>query len=274
MAKMTTRRKLAIATWKAPNEGNIYGKLTVNATKAKTYLAHLRETTGEKITITHLVGRAIAEALGSAPGLNGRIAFGKFIPHETVDLSFLVALEDGKDLAKVKVEEANKKSVADIAAALRDGSQKLRSGKDEAFEKSKGPLRLLPTFMIRWMVWFVGILTGVLGIDAKALGLERFPFGASIITSVGMFGLDEAWVPPTPWARVPLYILVGAERERPASVDGVIVSQPQFTLTATIDHRFVDGFEASKLALVTKRMLEDPWTYLEAGSESAESEAA
>ena len=89
-----------------------------------------------------------------------------------------------------------------------------------------------------------------------------------------MFGLDEAWVPPTPWARVPLYILVGAERERPASVDGVIVSQPQFTLTATIDHRFVDGFEASKLALVTKRMLEDPWTYLEAGSESAESEAA
>jgi pyruvate dehydrogenase E2 component (dihydrolipoamide acetyltransferase) len=28
---MSTRRKLAISTWDAPREGNIYGKLTVDA---------------------------------------------------------------------------------------------------------------------------------------------------------------------------------------------------------------------------------------------------
>jgi pyruvate dehydrogenase E2 component (dihydrolipoamide acetyltransferase) len=29
MAKMSTRRKLAIATWRSPREGNIYGKMTL-----------------------------------------------------------------------------------------------------------------------------------------------------------------------------------------------------------------------------------------------------
>ena len=34
MAKMSTRRKLAIATWGSPREGNIYGKMTLDATPA------------------------------------------------------------------------------------------------------------------------------------------------------------------------------------------------------------------------------------------------
>ena len=52
MSKMTTRRKLAIASWSAPKEGNIYGKLTIDAGNAQTYLDELRKTSGEKVTIT------------------------------------------------------------------------------------------------------------------------------------------------------------------------------------------------------------------------------
>ncbi len=63
----TLRRKLAIASWSSPSEGNIYGKLTVDATEALAYLDHLRETTGEKVTVTHLVGKAVAEALAAEP---------------------------------------------------------------------------------------------------------------------------------------------------------------------------------------------------------------
>lgn len=61
MPKMSLRRKLAIATWSNPREGNIYGKLTLDASEALAYLDYLRQTTGEKVTITHLVGRACAE---------------------------------------------------------------------------------------------------------------------------------------------------------------------------------------------------------------------
>ena len=85
--KMSTRRKLAIATWSSPKEGNIYGKLTIDMRGALGYMRYLREEKGEKISITHLVGRAAGLALKEAPDLNGRIVFGKYIPHETVDLN-------------------------------------------------------------------------------------------------------------------------------------------------------------------------------------------
>ena len=105
--KMSTRRKLAIASWSAPQEGNIYGKLTVDATRpglSGTPAQH----DGQRVSITHLVGKAVSMALAQAPTLNGRVVFDRFIPFSTVDIAFLVALEEGKDLAKAKVCDADK----------------------------------------------------------------------------------------------------------------------------------------------------------------------
>lgn len=273
MGKMTTRRKLAIATWSAPREGNIYGKLTVDMTEASAYCDHIRETTGEKVTVTHLAGKAIAQALAAEPSLNGRIVLGRFVPHKTVDVTYLISLEGGKDLAKFKIERADEKSIVEIARELREGAERLRAGQDADFEKSKGLIRLLPTFLLRWFLWLVGWLMGAVGLELKRLGLERFPFGSCIVTSVGMFGLDEGFAPPTPFARVPIYVLVGAISDRPTCIDGELAIRPQVTLTATIDHRFIDGFQGGVIAREARRVFEDPWATLgDADRPSADSE--
>lgn len=258
MSGMNPRRKLAIASWSAPKEGNIYGKLTLDAGPALDYLDELRASTGEKVTITHFVGRAVALALAKEPSLNGRIVLGRFIPHQTVDIAFLVNTEGGKNLAKVKVQEADKKGISSIARELRERAEDIRQNRDPDWQKSQGPLKLLPTWMIRPLVSFTGFLTGELGLSAKALGLEAFPFGSCIITSVGMLGLDEGFAPPTPWAHVPVYVLVGAVKEQPAVKDGQMVIQRQLTLTATIDHRFIDGYQGATLAKVVRGAFEDP----------------
>ncbi len=258
MARMTTRRKLAIAAWGSPRDPTIYGKMTVDMTAALEYLERISQLRGEKITITHLVGKAVARALERAPTLNGRLVFGRFVPHETVDVTYLVAIEDQEDLAKVKVERADEKSLAEIARELKSGAGKLRRGEDEAFEKSTGLLRILPTWLIRPLILTSGYLTGALGVDLPSVGLERFPFGSCVVTSVARFGLDEGYAPPTSFVRVPLYVLVGAIRERPAAVGGEVVVRPQLTLTASIDHRFVDGLQAGVLATTVRRALEDP----------------
>lgn len=253
------RRKLAIATWSAPREGNIYGKLTVDATEALAYVEWLRETTGEKVTLTHLVGKACAMALRAAPQLNGRIRFGRFVPHDTVDITYLVSLEDGGNLAKAKVARCDDKSVADVARELRALAERLHRGEDEGFKKSMGPLKLLPSFLIRPLVRLTGYLTAVLGVNVPPLGLEAFPFGSLIVTNVGVFGLDEGFVPPTPFAHVPVYVLIGAVKDAPAVVDGELVVRKQLTLTATIDHRFIDGAHGGILARVVRDVLENPW---------------
>lgn len=261
---MTLRRKLAIASWGAPREANIYGKVTVDAEEALAYLEHVKATTGEKVTITHLVGKAIGEALRKESSLNGRIVMGRYVPHDEVSIAFLVALEEGADLAKAKIDHIDRKSVADVAAELRERAGRLREGADDDWEKSKGVAKILPTFLLRRMLWLVGWLSGSLGVSFKAAGIERFPFGSAIITSVGMFGLDEGFVPPTPFARVPLYVLIGAVRDMPTVVDGEVVVRKMITVTATIDHRFIDGFQGGVIAQEFRRVFEDPWS-LDAG---------
>jgi pyruvate dehydrogenase E2 component (dihydrolipoamide acetyltransferase) len=256
---MTVRRKLAIASWTTPTEGNIYGKLVVDASSLQRYADHVRETTGEKVTVTHLVGKACALAMAQAPSLNGRIFLGRFIPHSTVDITFLVTLEGGSNLAKAKVEGTDKKSVADIARELREMAERLRQGKDDQFKKSQGPLHVLPTWLIRPIVWLTGWLTGALGIEVKVFGLERFPFGSLVVTNVGVFGLDEGYAPQTPFARVPVWVLVGAIKKQPVVVDDQVVVRPLLPLMATLDHRFVDGAQLGTMARTLRDVLENPW---------------
>jgi len=253
-----TRRKLAIASWSAPKEGVIYGQMGIDMTAALAHIETLRAESGLKISITHLVGKAVALGLSEAPGLNGRIHLGKFIAHDQVAFAYLVALEEGGDLAKVKVEHADQKSVTEIAQQLADEAAKLRAGKDEAFNKSKPLLKLLPSWMIRPLVQVTGWLAGSLGARIKALGVEPFPFGACCITSVGMFGIEVGYAPHTPWARTPMLVSICQIRDQVVAVEGEAVVRPMLTLTATIDHRFVDGFAAGRFAQTIRRVLEDP----------------
>ncbi|MFU8840747.1 MAG: 2-oxo acid dehydrogenase subunit E2 [Nitriliruptoraceae bacterium] len=256
----TVRRKLAIASWRPPREPNMYGKLELEATEALRYLEEVRERTGERVTLTHLVARATGAALAAEPTLNGRIRFGRYLPNDRVSLAFLVTMPDGSDLARARVDDIDGKDVATIARELRERTERLRTGTDEDWEKSKQLLRTFPSWVIRPIVWFTGWLTASLGLGAKPLGLEKQPFGSGIVTSVGMLGLDEAYAPPTPFARVPLYVLIGAVRERPWIVDGEVVVRPVLTITATVDHRFIDGFQAATLAREVHRVFEDPWS--------------
>jgi hypothetical protein len=256
----SVRRKLAIASWRPPREPNMYGKLELEATEALRYLEDVRERTGERVTLTHLVARATGAALAEEPTLNGRIRFGRYLPNDRVSLAFLVSMPDGSDLARARVDDIDRKDVATIARELRERTERLRTGTDEDWEKSKQLLRTFPSWVIRPIVWFTGWLTASLGVGAKPLGLERQPFGSGIVTSVGMLGLDEAYAPPTPFARVPLYVLIGAVRERPWVVNGEVVVRPVLTITATVDHRFIDGFQAATLAREVHRVFDDPWS--------------
>lgn len=255
---LTARRKLAFATWGSPRESNVYGKVTVDLTKALEYIEQLWLTTGRRISITHLVAKAAANAMLEVPGLNGRMAFGRFAPHRGVDIAFLIALDNGREVGCAKVEDVERKPVLEIAAELQKAVAKLRAKEDKDFEKSKKFLRLLPIFIIRPMLWATGVLTAKYGVRLKIFGLEPFPFGSCIISNIGLFGIDEAYAPPLPFARVPLCIVIGMVREQPQVVDGCVVPRPQVTLCATIDHRYIDGAYAGLFGKLVRKALEDP----------------
>lgn len=257
-SKMSTRRKLMAATWSAPSEGTIYGVLNINAEPLIAYLDKLERETGQKVTVTTAVLKALAFGLKAAPGINCRLVGGSFVPRASVDVSCLVALEGGKDLANAKIERTDELKLTDIQAELKRKADKLRNREDKDFEATKPLLKMLPTQILSPIISLTGYLSGVLGLNIAPLGVRPFPFGSAIVTSVGMLGVEQAFVPFTPFAHVPLLVMVGAVAKRAVVIDDQLKIQSQMTLTVTLDHRFADGTEAARMGKTIKQCLENP----------------
>ena len=70
-------RKLAGSTWGAPSDPQFFGDLEIDAASLLGYVQHIRDETGVHVTVTHLVGRAVAHGLKSVPELGVRLARGR-----------------------------------------------------------------------------------------------------------------------------------------------------------------------------------------------------
>ena len=80
--------------------------------------------------------------------------------------------------------------------------------------------------------------------------------GTFTISNLGMFRVEQfTAVLNPPQAAI---VAVGAIEERAVPVDGEIAVRPMMTLTATFDHRAVDGAPAAEFLQSVKELLEEP----------------
>jgi pyruvate/2-oxoglutarate dehydrogenase complex dihydrolipoamide acyltransferase (E2) component len=256
--KIAGWRKIAAATWGQPNDPQMYGDLELDATAVLDFIDEARDATNAPVTVTHMVGKALAHAFGENPDLNVRLYRGNFVQRETVDVFFIVSAEEGKELSGVKVVRADEKPVVDIARELKDRTTKIRTGQDPEFGKTRTNLARTPFRLLGRSLRLAAWLTVDRDYDLTRFGLPRHGFGTLMVSSVGMFGIGHAYAPMSPYYRVPLLVLVGEVAEKPAVVDGQIEPRPLLNLSATLDHRYLDGFHAARLSRSTRAYLEDP----------------
>ncbi len=258
--KLRGWRKIANAMWRAPNDPQIYGALEIDASAMRRFIDGARDL-GMKITATHLVGRAIALALRDVPDLNARIVGGKAYPRDSADIFFITAIEGGRDLTGVKVDGVERLTVAELAQSLTDRASKAKAGKDPELAKSKRAMDVLPLPILRAALRVTAWITGDQNKSVRALGLTKSPFGSAVVTSVGMFGLPMGFAPLSWMYKVPLLVLVGAIADKPVAVDGRVEVRPVLPITATIDHRFVDGWHIGRAMKTFRAYLESPATF-------------
>jgi pyruvate/2-oxoglutarate dehydrogenase complex dihydrolipoamide acyltransferase (E2) component len=243
--------------WQAPNDPQIYGALDVDATNAQRFIA-AAQAHGQRITPTHLVGRAVSRALLEVPDLNVRIVGMRAIPRPSIDIFFITAVEAGNDLSGIKVQEVDSRSALEVARELASRAHALRTGHDVEFRRSKRLMDRLPRQVLRGALKASALLTERFQVELPALALHKSPFGSAMITSVGMFGLPQGFAPLAWMYDVPLLVLVSEIVERPVVVDHQVVARPVIPLTATLDHRYVDGFHISRAMTAMRAYLEDP----------------
>jgi len=245
---VTGWRKLAGASWRAPSDPQFFGSIDIDAAALLAYAQYISEHTGAHVTMTHLIGRAVAHGLNAVPPLRQRLARGRVHDRDSIDVFFIVATDAGNEITGVKIECAYAKSALDICRELTGRIEAIQTGRDPEFGRTKRMLDVLPRPLLRAGIRLSAWLTSDLNLNLPRLGLPRQAFGSAMITSVGMWGITTAYSPLTAYYRVPLLVLIGAVQPRPVALAGSVVVRPTLTLTATFDHRYVDGFQAAQFA--------------------------
>ncbi len=256
-------RKLAIGTWKTTYDPTVYGTLSVRMEKALAYIERFREVHGIRLTVTHLVAKAVAESLKRCPDANAILRFNKIYLRSSVTISVLVVQTDqgdGKtDLTAARIGDAETKSLETFAKEMQETIDKVRQRKDVALEKGKSTIHKIPFLFMNLFTRLLAFLMYDLNIDLSGLGMPRDAFGSATVTNVGSLGLDVAYVPLVPYTRVPIFVAPGAVMDVPVVEDGKVIPGKMMNISASFDHRFIDGLHASILSKTMRQMLENPF---------------
>jgi len=263
---VTGWRKLAGASWRPPSDPQFYGAMELDAAALLDYLEFVRTHTDLHLTVTHLIGRAVAQGLLAVPSLRVRLAFGREHPRESTDVFFILtpAAGDGQppsELTGIKIERADQKSAIELGRELRRRSAAIASGQDPEFGRTKRLLTVLPGPLLRRGIRLSAWLTSDLNLNLLRFGLPRQAFGGAMVTSVGMWDVSTAYSPLAAYYRVPVLVLVGTVEPRPVARSGRVVIRPMLTITATFDHRYVDGYSAARFAAAIREYCADPARY-------------
>jgi pyruvate dehydrogenase E2 component (dihydrolipoamide acetyltransferase) len=236
--------------------------MQINMDRATAYIEAFREKTGVRLTVSHLVARAAAEALNKMPDANALLRFNRVYLRKHIGVFFQVVLRDeetGKlDLSGATLLDVEQKSLSEIVGEMEEKVKAVRKGTDKALEKSRRSFDLVPLFLMNYVLRFISFLAYTLNLDMSAFGMPRDMFGSIMVTNIGVLGLEAAYVPLVPYSRVPILLALGAVKEMPAVIEGEIKIVKVLDINATFDHRIMEGAQAARMAGVIRAWLEDP----------------
>ncbi len=259
----TPWRQIAAAAYSGPKDCRIFGTIEVDITATLDHITRKRQS-GEKPTLVHFVTAALARCMHEdVPQINCFLQRGKFIRRENVDVFITVALQEGEDLTGVVIPGAQNLPVREITNLLRSKVREKRQGYDSGFVAAKHTLSKIPWpfrrmlfLLIRWWVY-------TLGFGLPFFKISRDPFGSVILSDIGSHGLNTGMAALFPMGRVPVVITMGTVEKKPVVVDDEVQVRSILPLTATLDHRIVDGAQAGALARGVARRLRDPERLIE-----------
>ena len=259
--KLSGWRKIAMGTWSSVGDPSVYGVLELDADPALAWLEKMRGATPDlRLTLTHLIGKVVADSIRAHPEINCVLRHGQLYPRKDVDVFFQIAPDkkSGTDLSGTVIRKVDTMSVAELARVLNERATAVREKRDNSYTKMKNLAEFLPGLLSHSLLSFGEFLLHTLNLWTPLLGAPRDAFGSVMVTNVGSLGLEEAFAPLVPYSRVPILIASGAVREKPVVKNGQIVIGRVLKLCVTFDHRLIDGVHAGKMAATVKKLFENP----------------
>lgn len=255
-------RRIAIGTWRTAYDSQVYGGLTVRMEPVLGFVDEFRRRTGKRLTVTHVVAKAVALAFRRMPDANALLRLGRIYPRKSVSVFLQVAMIDpatGRpDLSGVTLPDADRLTLEEIVDATEKRVALVRKDEDPSIARSRKVFSRLPGWLVHWALRASSFLLYTLNLDLSWAGFPRDGFGSVMITNIGSIGLDVAYAPLVPWSRVPMIVTVGRVADEPVVEGDRVVPGKVMRLSATFDHRMIDGLHAAELARTVTEIFADP----------------
>jgi pyruvate dehydrogenase E2 component (dihydrolipoamide acetyltransferase) len=259
--KLTTYRKISIASWRHPRDPSTYSWLDLPVEEAEAFLkAYPSEV---RPTLTHYIGKIVAHCLEKHPDLNHLLRQDNLYRRTRTDVFFttLLKTKEGNDLSGFVIRDAPGKSIGEMAVLSKEAAERLRKGEDADTEQIDKLSAKMPIWLMRLTMVLQEFFHFTLNVSLARFGLPDDRFGSVMISNFGVLGIDNALVPLSPYCRCPLIIGVGRPRPMPIVRKGEIVVAECVTISFTFDHRYADGVHGALMMRSFQKIFLNPTRY-------------
>lgn len=250
-------RKVASTIYKKPSDSKIYGTVELDVTDIEKFIAQKRKE-GLKTTLTYIMSLIVGRAVrNEVPELNTFVKRGKIAQRDNIDAMVSVLLPGGQ-MGSVRVENADKRTIKEVTEEIAQRIRESRKGDENDTMQSKSMLANIPWPFRKWLFRLYRTITIDWGISIPGIGLDSNSFGSYVVSNIGTVGLDTGYGSLLPSSNVSLVLILGTIQNKPAVVNGEIVPRRIMLLSATLDHRVVDGSHGGRLFRQIKYLLKNP----------------
>lgn len=260
--KLTSYRKIAIASWRHPRDPSTYCWVDLPVTEAEAFLKAYPSAT--KPSLTHFVAKIIAHCLEEHDDLNHLLRGKQLYRRARTDVfitTLLKTSDGGKDLSGFPLEGVPSLSLGDVARVSEEAGGRLRRGEDPDAARIARMTTRMPDWLLRLTMAAQDFVQFGMNVSLKKFGLPDDRFGSAIISNFGVLGIDNALVPLSPYCRCPLIIGMGRTRPMPIVRDGQVVAAECVTISFTFDHRYADGVHGGLLMRRFQKVFLHPSRY-------------
>jgi len=254
-------RRLTLGAHGSPRDPSAYASLEVRMERALAYVEAFRSRSGQRLTVTHLVAKAAADALRRYPEANVLLRWNRPWLRKHVSVCVLVVQPEhlGRvDLTTATVHEADTLSLQVFAAELEERVRRVRERRDAVIERGKRRSSLVPGLVMNAVLRLLSFVWFTLNVDLRWVGMPKDPFGSVAVSNVGSLGLERAYLAMVPYTRVAFYLAPGAVREVPVLEGDALVPGKVMSLSCTFDARLIDPELATRVLHHIRAALEDP----------------
>ena len=259
--RLTTYRKIAIASWENPRDPSVYAWIDLPVAEAEQFLkSYPAEVTP---TLTHFVAKILAHCLEKRPELNHILRQGNLYRRERTDVYITTLLKgDGVfDLSGFTLQDAGKASLGELAQSSRDAVELLRKGGDPVSARTDAVVAQFPVWLLRIFMRVQSFFQYTLNISLRSFGIPDDRFGSFMISNFGPLGLENGLIPLSPYCRCPLMVGIGKTMPRAIVVDGQVIAAECVTISFTFDHRYADGAHGAQLMRLFQKIFLKPAQY-------------